>query len=358
MRTLLVLVAACGVLATAAPAFAVDFCVAPNTTCGGVQVGDLQSALDVAGLSDNADRIFLGADTYDAPFGGFDYNAPTAPVEIIGAGRANTLLTGPANGATRVLSLLGGPGTSLRDLQVVMPRNMAMNAIGIDTNGLVENVSLVEDNTQANARVGLELEGGTLDHSFVDLSVNGDDTAVALDAKTSAVRDSSVVGKYGIISNQGGTIERSKVYAGDGGVFAYKGVLTIRSSRIDFLGALGLGAGSGGSVVTINADGVDVIGSGLGSNTAVEADNSAAAGTYATVNLTNSLIRGVSTALRAQTAALATGTATISASYSDYDGSGNASSGPKSVINESHISNVGDAGFVMSNYEQLAPSSP
>src|SRR6476469_7015762 len=138
MRNLIVLVAACGVLAAAAPAFAVDFCVTPNTTCGGQNVGDLQTALDWSALSDNADRIFLGADTYYAGAGGFTYDMQTGPVEIIGEGPEKTILTGPANGATQVLKLFGAAGTSAHDLQLVLPRNMASNALGIYTNALIK----------------------------------------------------------------------------------------------------------------------------------------------------------------------------------------------------------------------------
>src|SRR5437763_12418110 len=92
-----------GLLLAAGPASATDYCVAPNTTCGGTNVGDLQTALDWSGLSDNADRIFLGAGTYTAPMSGFSYDVPTGPVAIIGAGLGYTYLTGPVNGSTGVL---------------------------------------------------------------------------------------------------------------------------------------------------------------------------------------------------------------------------------------------------------------
>src|SRR3954451_7201365 len=55
-----------GLAAGAAPASAGDLCVAPDTPCGGTNVGDLQTALDLAAFSDNADRVFLGATTYTA----------------------------------------------------------------------------------------------------------------------------------------------------------------------------------------------------------------------------------------------------------------------------------------------------
>src|SRR5438552_4286644 len=101
------LIVAAFAFAFAGPASATDYCVAPNTTCGGTPVGDLQTALDWSALSDNADRIFLGAGTYTAPAGGFSYDVPSAPVEIVGQSLGTTVLTGPAGGSQAVLKLSG-----------------------------------------------------------------------------------------------------------------------------------------------------------------------------------------------------------------------------------------------------------
>src|SRR4051812_24131983 len=147
-------------LAFAAPASAVDFCVAPNTTCGGLNVGDVQTALDWATVSDNADRVFLGAATYTAPANGFSYDLPSGPIEIIGAGQGSTTLTGPIVANQRVLELIGAPGTSIHGLRIEMPFSVATNAQGLRTNGLVKGVTVVDQPGEPNPHSGVVLEGG------------------------------------------------------------------------------------------------------------------------------------------------------------------------------------------------------
>jgi len=144
-----------GALASAAPASAVDFCVAPNTTCGGTAVGDLQNALDLAAFSNSADRIFLGAGTYTAGSTGFQYNA-VGKLEIVGAGRGSTVLTAQPNGSQYVLKLIGPAGTGAHDLKVVLPPNVAQNAIGVNTNGLIDNVDVVQAKAVAE-RIRIEI---------------------------------------------------------------------------------------------------------------------------------------------------------------------------------------------------------
>src|SRR6478672_6493405 len=89
-----VLVTAALLCAWLAPAAqATDYCVAPNTTCGGTNVANFQTALDLADNAANADRIFLGAATYMAPTAsGFSYGLASGPVEIIGAGIGQSIL--------------------------------------------------------------------------------------------------------------------------------------------------------------------------------------------------------------------------------------------------------------------------
>src|ERR687887_1657336 len=68
-----------------AAASAADYCVAPNTTCGGTNVASFEQALDLADNATDADRIFLGAATYTAPdSGGFPYRQTHGPVGGLG----------------------------------------------------------------------------------------------------------------------------------------------------------------------------------------------------------------------------------------------------------------------------------
>jgi hypothetical protein len=111
--------------AVPAAASASDYCVAPNTTCGGTLVPTIEQALDHADDASDADRVFLGATTYTAQsVTGFYYSESSSPVEIIGQGRGQTTLTAPA-AASFVVRLIGGPGTSVHDLTIRLPQNAA-----------------------------------------------------------------------------------------------------------------------------------------------------------------------------------------------------------------------------------------
>src|SRR6266508_662849 len=109
-RLLLLLAVAAAWMAPAA--HAADYCVAPNTSCGGTNVATFEAALGAADDSIDSDRIFLGAATYTAPTAtGFAYSAQSAPVEIAGAGSGQTILTGQIGGSSHVLFLNAGPGS-------------------------------------------------------------------------------------------------------------------------------------------------------------------------------------------------------------------------------------------------------
>jgi hypothetical protein len=104
------------------------------------------------------------------------------------------------------------------------------------------------------------------------------------------------------------------------------------------------------------ADGVNVLG-GPGALGAV-ADTVYAPASSAAVTLTNSLLRGFATALKAN--AGGSGTAHIAASYSDYDASNNVDGPGNASISQTNVSNVGDAGFAdLSDGDyRLLPGSP
>ena len=97
-------------------ASATDYCVVPNTGCGGTNVAKLEEALDQADNDSDPDRILLGAFKYVAPTtGGFDYSKTGAPVEIVGKGAGQTIVTAPS-GASNVLRLFGSGSSSVHDL--------------------------------------------------------------------------------------------------------------------------------------------------------------------------------------------------------------------------------------------------
>jgi hypothetical protein len=169
----------------------------------------------------------------------------------------------------------------------------------------------------------------------------------------------------GVISGYGGTIERSRVTGANTGVGAYRGVTTISRSVIRFSegsGATGIYAGDQpGYSTKVNADGVTVVGPSLPDTSGASSSTFLAADQSAEISLTNSIIRGVSTALDAGAPAGATGHASVAASYSDYNPSGNSTFGANASIAQANVSNVGDGGgFVdaANGDYHLRPGSP
>src|SRR6185503_10193003 len=117
--------AICSFAVLPAAASATDYCVVPNAGCGGTNVATLSEALDKADDAPDSDRIFLGAFEYIAPTtAGFDYSKAGAPVEIVGKGAGQTILTAPS-AASNVLRLFGSGSSSVHDLRIKVPANAA-----------------------------------------------------------------------------------------------------------------------------------------------------------------------------------------------------------------------------------------
>jgi hypothetical protein len=346
-------------------ASAADYCVAPNTSCGGTNVATFGQALDLADNATDADRIFLGADTYTAPTAsGFSYSQSSSPVEIIGQGTGRTILTGPT-ASSNVLSLFGGAGTLVDDLTIQLPKTVAAGARGLSTRNMARRIEVIEDPAQTSYRTGADLrDGGTLEDSTVTLGDNVYTTAVNLGLGGGTVRRSVLSAPKGVISGYGGTIERSRVTGANTGVGAYRGVLTIAGSIIRFSdgsGATGIFAtDQPGYSTTVNADGVTLVGPGLPDTYGASAGTALAPDQSAHISLTNSIIRGVSTALDAGAPAAGTGQASVAASYSDYDPSGNSTFGANASIAQANVSHVGDGGFAdaADGDYHLRPGSP
>jgi hypothetical protein len=330
-----------------AVAGATDYCV--DTSCGGTEATSLDQALDLADDSDDADRVFLGAKVYTPQGPTFAY-VGFGPVEIIGQGSGRTILTG---GSKSVLRLLAGSGSSVHDLTVRLPQNAATSMSGVETNSLVRRVSIVEDPMQVNHnRYGVRLAGGgTLADSTVQLGSDQETTAAALGSRVgvadggNTIRDSTLSAETGVETVHGATIERSRVTGLHYGIRNYGDLTTVRNSVVRITGPYGTGIRADVQPSldsAIAADGLTVIVPDDPDVGGVEATTSTAPDHSTHVTLSNSIIRGGPWPLIAL--AGGGGTATISASYSDYDPSGNVAWG-NAKIDEANISNVGDAGF-------------
>ena len=345
-----------------AGAGAADYCVAPNTGCGGTNVPSLEQALGLADDATDPDRVFLGAATYTAPSAtGFYYSESGSPVEIVGRGRGQTVLTAPS-AASFVLRLVGGAGSSVNDLTIRLPQTAAAGLKGLSTSGIGRRIDVIEVPTQANTRYGVELvNGAMLEDSSVALGSGQDTVGVLLESGGGIVRGSAVSAKVAVHSEYGGTIERSRLTGAEGGVMAYRDTTAIRSSLIRFTATPGVGIGGltrKGSLTTVTANGVTIVGPGTPTTFGVGASTGVLTGSPVEVGLTNSIIRGAASPLFASADV---STAKVTASHSDYDPSGNVMGGRggNEAIVEAHISNVGDAGFVdaaAGDYSLLAAS--
>jgi hypothetical protein len=343
------------VCALPSAAGATDYCVGRDGCEPGNTYQTLEAALGSAEDASDADRVLIGPGTYTAAFvTGFQYQESTGPVEIVGTGIGQTILTGPA-GVDSVLEVAGAPGTTVSDLTVHAPANAGNGFTGISTNNIARRVEVTADFTPGpNLWTGVYLgDGGTLEDSKVALGAAGH-TGVFLDG--GHVLRCSLSALIGVTANSG-SIEHSRV-DGFTGVKAYAGVTSIVASRILGGEEYGIYVASYAGVPqsTVNADSVTIVGGDAGKGAYASTDFDT--GFSADLNLSNSVIRGFPVSLAAS--APGTGKATVAASYSDYDPSGNTTSGsPNASIDESNVSNVGDAGFVdaaSGDYHLLAGS--
>jgi hypothetical protein len=84
-------------VAMVSPAGAAEFCVAPATGCAGGQKATLQQALDAAVAANGPDTVRLPTGVVNGP-GTYSTANPDNTVDLIGAGRDQTVITSTADG--------------------------------------------------------------------------------------------------------------------------------------------------------------------------------------------------------------------------------------------------------------------
>ena len=307
-----------------AAAGATDYCVAPNTSCGGTNVATFEQSLDLADNAPDADRIFLGAATYTAPTtAGYSYSANSSPVEIIGAATTETILTAPPS-AFRVLFLNAGAGSSIHDLTIHLPANMAGGANGLWLFEPAQRVRVDEDAVQSQAHTAVAVDGAG---SFADGSVRvstslANEVGVRIDLGATAptVERSSVIAATAVAAEAPNVmLDRLTLSATSACVEVTGGSAQVRSSLL-----LPIGGGTGLEAIdqgatdgSLVADGVTIVGDNSAYTTGADASSLNAAPRSASVVVRNSIIRGVQRSLSRFTAS--NGSASVTAEYSDYD---------------------------------------
>ena len=322
---LLAVLVASACLGAPSLASATDFCVKDDAClqAGGTQVNTLDNALLAAEGSSSADRIFLGPGTYtSSAYSGF--SAPNYPVEIIGAGRDATTLTGPVN-ATPVLTL-GNASSSVSNLSVEIPAaNDFLPKSGLNlTNATARDIAVTADNNAEPNSLGVLLHGGLLADSTVSVPTTAGAAAVV--AYTDArVQGDELSGPQGVaIMGADVQVDRVRINSSLRGIFATRLNARVTNSLIHSLGtgSAVLAADQNGSDVGLTLRNTTIDG---GGGTSLGVVTTATVGHTITAIVDSSVIRGVKTTF---SRSANPGTANIGVLYSDFDGSATYSNGP------------------------------
>jgi hypothetical protein len=217
-----------GLLVAPATAGAATYCVAAPG-CAGTSEPDLQAGLNAASLTTTvADTVQVGNPGTPTPGGYFYSDGGNAAnqVDIVGAGRAQNVLTGTGGGPGTVLAL-AAPGSTVSHLTVRLP---AGAWIGIQTSGTVRDVDVSTVDPGAGTQTGgyfVGVAGGTpgwFGGTIALSSGAGDQTGIQT-----------------ISSGLNETVQDVAITAQDTGVGANEGSLTLRRvsmrSGVGYIGA-------------------------------------------------------------------------------------------------------------------------
>ncbi|MGD9694971.1 MAG: choice-of-anchor Q domain-containing protein [Thermoleophilia bacterium] len=286
-------------LAAAATASGAVYCV--GAPCEGAPVAGLQSALDAAAGSAEADVVRVAPGAYDGPF---NYNASSA-VEISGAGRGATLLRNPAvidaptlylsTGGVHDLTIEAGAGasTALRLGDAAGARLHLQGAPGGPGLHAAGSASLTDSTVDApGAGPGIE-NAGSLAIEGVGVTADRGLMQVAPAQALAVSRSTFTALNYGILVQQGSATVTNSVVRARIGILASP----VESSRTPSVTARHL--------TLVGAD---------QASAGVQALNTQGPSASASVTLDSSVVSGFPVAIRRIGG---TGAADVSARYSD-----------------------------------------
>ena len=360
----------------AAPASAVTnvICVLPASGAGcNSTVATVQLAITAANGNGLANTIQLGAATYsDGPyvlFGG------THAIALKGAGQASTFITLPPSATFD--TYIDATAAVVSDLTVTMASVSSNGDVGVHLGNGSSATNLTVDDLVNNAAVndaGITANLSTLTNVTVDLSpVAGSGTTAIFSAGSNTISDITLTASQAFELSDPGTtdhVTRAHLRSDNLGVVTDGGTIDIDDSVIDLgtstgTGILAANFNGGGNNLVISADHVTIVGGTAGSRGARVAAITANASQAATLNLTNSIVRGPATSLVADAhnngGVLAPSTATLNVGYTDYEstdvnidpttGSGGISFGTGNLV-------AVDPSFVSASDHHLTPGSP
>jgi hypothetical protein len=320
-------------LAFAAEAEATTYCVAKAScvAAGGTTEPGLVQALAAADAHAGRDRIEIGPGNFNSG-GAFYLDGSTNPVDIVGAG-AGTVL---ANNADPVVSIQD-PTSTLSAVTVALA---VENSAALELHGTADGIVVVGDTGRTSSGVGVSLypgstlRGSTLSLSFGEPSFSTVGVRTEAGAGTATVEDVSVLADSGFdtVAAAGTTNIRRVKTRGHFGVVMVGGTTNLDDAVIELFGAslmygveVDPNRGSANTSATMNASHVTVFGPGGGGIAGFQA----VAGTgvsSATLNVSNSIARGVGHSLVRNGAGANPANLTIA--YSDYDPATLVQSGP------------------------------
>lgn len=313
-------------------AHAATICVGISAPACDGSAETLQTALDSAKATAADDRIVLGAGRFVGPFTYLPFT-DAGELELVGQG-ADTVLTAPGPTKSSITVLRMQPdgaehGAKVANLGLLVPANTeALNPGNIGVRGATAvdgvQVSLDANDAEANSPIGVALQtpGATVANSDIEMSAGSFSVGVLVQApgEVADTRIHAPVGVFDVASSV--TVTRSRIVTDNLGVFACNGDALVEDSLIRVSG-FGTGLTARGDnqcsagQASLTARQVTVVGSGTGGETVGAGTEVGVAGQTPVLDVSLSIVRDVKTAFEA--AALATGTATVRVSASDFD---------------------------------------
>jgi hypothetical protein len=319
-----------------ASACAATICVGTEAPGCEASAPNIQAALEKAHESPVADRVVVGAGTFEGPFA-YAGGGTGGRIEVVGQGPPTVLTAPPGSNPETVLRLAGdtqGDGAVVSNLTVRLPASTNSSA---DTGIYAEMVSEVRVSSDAHEAqpaephgVVLGTPGGSLRKSVVELVGGGAngigvETAGAQPTPTT-VADSRITAPIAVKAAQATDVVRSRILTVDGGVgvLACNSAVTVEDSLIRISGSgaglLAFGANlCGVAQSSLAVREATIVGSGTGGAQVGAEAKAGVAGQSPSVDVSLSVLRGLHVAFEALGTASAT--ATVSVGASDFEAS-------------------------------------